>query len=254
MTENSELFYKISGTGKPLVFLHGFLEDQSVWNSVYPHFVNLGYKCILVDLPAHGKSRFDGEICTMKYMAEKTAEVLERNSIENPHVFGHSMGGYVALEMLRIKDCSVTLVHSNFWADSETKKSDRNRVIEVVKKNKSLFLNESIPNLFAPQNREFRREEIQNLISKAMIMPSTEICAATAGLRDRMASYDLMENNNVSVIQGDNDSVIPDQALQTEIEKLNKKPEVYQLENCGHMGFIEQNGQLINCMEKILIG
>ena len=254
MTDNSALFYKISGTGKPLVFLHGFLEDHSVWNSVYPHFVNLGFKVILIDLPAHGKTRFEGEICTMKFMAEKVVELLEKIGVENSSVIGHSMGGYVALEMLRIRAFSITLVHTNFWADSDSKKSDRNRVIEVVKKNKSLFLNESIPNLFASQNREYRREDIQNLISKAMKFPVPEICAATAGLRDRIESYDLMEKNTVSIIQGDNDAIIPNQLLESEIHKLSNKPTIYHLENCGHMSFIEQPDALINCLEKILIG
>jgi len=254
MSDNSELFYKISGTGKPLVFLHGFLEDHSVWNSIYPHFVNGGYKCVLIDLPGHGKSNCDESNCSMKFMAEKVITILQKNKIENPFIAGHSMGGYVGLEMLKLMDAGLCLVHSNFWSDSETKKQDRNRLIQVIQNNKSLFLAESIPNLFAEQNREFRREEIQNLISKAMQMPASTIAAVTKGLRDRSEAHNLMELQNVSIIQGDSDPVIPMELLNQELNKLNKKPDVQVIENCGHMGFIEQPAQLINCLEKALIG
>jgi len=66
----STLHYKISGSGKPVLFLHGFLEDHSIWDEIYPVFVDAGFRIILVDLPCHGLSRFDGDNCSMSQMAE----------------------------------------------------------------------------------------------------------------------------------------------------------------------------------------
>jgi pimeloyl-ACP methyl ester carboxylesterase len=252
MNSPSSLFVKTVGTGKPLVFLHGFLEDHTVWNPIYPEFVNEGFQCILIDLPCHGKTRFEGDVCTMAYMAGLVSHYLKENKIQNPFVFGHSMGGYAGLELLRLMEAKLTLVHSNFWADTETKKKDRNRVIEVVKKNKSLFLNEAIPNLFAPANREFRREEIALLIERANKLEAPEIAAATGGLRDRTPSYDLMEQHSVSIVQGSDDATVPNDILEQEVAKLTAKPSIYRIENCGHMSFIEQPAALINHLRTVV--
>lgn len=249
---SSEIFLKSVGTGPAIVFLHGFLEDHTVWNTIYPDFVNAGFQCLLFDLPCHGKSRFNGEVCTMQYMAGCVSAELKIRGIENPFVVGHSMGGYVGLELLRLMPARLTLVHSNFWSDPETKKTDRNRVIEVVKKNKSLFLNESIPNLFAPVNREFRGAEIQTLIQKANRLDAAEIAAATGGLRDRRASYDLMNTHKIAIIQGSDDPVIPNGILQLELAKLVQYPAVYTIDNCGHMSFIENPQGLINHLQTIV--
>lgn len=243
---------KTIGSGKPVVLLHGFLEDHAIWNPVYPDLVNEGFQCILIDLPCHGWSRYEGEICTMEQMAQSVWHFLKSQKISNPFVFGHSMGGYVGLELLRLTSIQLTLVHSNFWEDAPTKKEDRNRVIEIVKKNKSLFLAESIPNLFAAENREFRREEIQTLIEKAGHIPSAEIAAATGGLRDRKAAHDLMNQKKINLIHGEQDPIIPTGILQAECAKLLARPDLYTIENCGHMSFIEQRDALINHMRTVL--
>jgi pimeloyl-ACP methyl ester carboxylesterase len=188
----------------------------------------------------------------MTDMASAVFNYLQDRKIENPFVLGHSMGGYVGLELLRQMPVELTLIHSNFWEDPESKKLDRNRVIEIVKTNKSLFLNESIPHLFAPENRITNQTEIQKLIQQATKIPVNEICAATAGLRDRKSSYDLMEAANISLIHGNQDPVIPNGILNAALQKLTKKPKVFEIENCGHMAFIEQPQHLINHLTSIL--
>src|SRR5687768_4318164 len=214
ITSQPQIFVKTIGTGTPILFLHGFLEDHSVLNAIYPDFVNEGFQCILMDLPCHGKTRYSGQVCTMSFMAGEVFNYLTANNIQNPFVFGHSMGGYVGLELQRLMNIRLTLVHSNFWTDSEAKKLDRNRVIEVVKRNKKLFLNEAIPNLFAPFNREFHREEIARLIEQANRLDGLEIAAATGGLRDRFASHDLMERCDIKIIQGSDDATVPNDVLE----------------------------------------
>lgn len=247
------MHYKIVGKGPAVVFLHGFLEDHKIWNNVYPEFVNAGYTAVLVDLPCHGQSRFQGDICSMKQMANEVYNVLRENNLDPLFVLGHSMGGYVGFELLNLVPFKLILVHSNFWEDNEQKKSDRNRVIEIVKKNKSLFLNEAIPGLFAEQNREMCRPQIEKLINEANKIPSEEIAAATAGLRDRTQSYTQMNEHEVTLIQGDQDPIISNETLYTQIRNLIKIPHVIEIENCGHMSFFEQPAALISALKQVLI-
>jgi len=247
------LHYQILGEGKPLLFLHGFLEDHSIWNSIYPFFIEKKFQIILIDLPCHGLSRFLGETCSMTEMAIALDNLLVEKSIKNPTVFGHSMGGYVGLELMRLREINLTLVHSNFWEDSDVKKKDRNRVIEVVKKNKNLFLSESIPNLFAAENRKKCDLIINELITKSIAIPANEISAATAGMRERKSAYDLMNQYKISIIQGASDSGIPITLLVSECKKLKQTPTIYIIENCGHMSIWEQPYSLINHLLSAII-
>jgi len=253
-THNStNLHVKILGEGNPILFLHGFLEDHSIWDPIYPFFLEKNFQIILIDLPCHGLTRFEGESCSMLQMASVLHELLLEKKIEEPIVFGHSMGGYVGLELLRLRKINLTLVHSNFWEDSDEKKKDRNRVIEVVKTNKSLFLSESIPNLFAPENRKKFETTINELVKKANEIPANEIIAATSGIRDRKPSYDLMEQNSISIIQGTSDPIIPIFMMESENKKLKRSLTIYTIENSGHMSFYEKPDALINHLLSAII-
>ena len=252
---DAPLHYKIVGNGaRSLLFLHGFLEDHSMWNTVYPELVNRGFQCILVDLPCHGMSRYNGEICTMQHIALVLNRFLDAQQIEHVWVIGHSMGGYAGLELLRLKPAlKLVLLHSHFWEDGPGKKTDRNRVIEIVKKNKNLFLSEAIPALFAPQNRQRCAADIRTLVEKAAKIPAGEIAAITAGMRDRNALHDIAGTGRVSCIQGTEDPVVLRSKLESECEKLPNKPTIAWIENCAHMSIWEQPAALINCLEITLI-
>ena len=54
MSMVSRLNYSIFGNGYPVVFLHGFLESNSMWD--YLSLENLNVQCVLIELPGHGKS------------------------------------------------------------------------------------------------------------------------------------------------------------------------------------------------------
>ena len=145
-----------------------FLESSEMWEEIIPHFKN--YQVITVDLPCHGNSRFDGNSCSMGFMAQILHEFFRQIEVKDPIVIGHSMGGYVGLELLNLMPIELILLHSNFWKDSKNKKTDRNRVIEVVLKNHKLFVQEAIPALFDINNIPKCERTIKNVIQKSKLM------------------------------------------------------------------------------------
>ena len=250
--EGQDLYYHIEGEGIPVLLLHGFLENQSIWDNIKPSIIASGCRVITVDLPCHGKSRFDGEICTMEFMAEGILKVLSHEKIENPFLFGHSMGGYVGLELIKRIPVGLTLLHSNFWADSENKKHDRNRVIEVVTHSKKRFIREAIPNLFAPENRSKNEQDIETLISGACEIPIREIQASTAGMRDRNDNTVLLDEHNIYIIHGEEDPIIPSELLLSELKKVSKDIQLFTIKNCGHMSVWESPETLIKLMKSVI--
>jgi pimeloyl-ACP methyl ester carboxylesterase len=83
-----------SGTGTPIVFVHGITEDRHSWHSVVP-LLEDSFRCICLDLRGHGQSS-DADDYTALAMADDVAVVVaEAHITEPPLVVGHSLGGFV---------------------------------------------------------------------------------------------------------------------------------------------------------------
>ena len=189
----------------------------------------------------------------MIHMAEEVINLLNENDIKTPYLIGHSMGGYVGLEVLKLVKAKLILLHSNFWSDPEEKKQDRNRVIEVVKRNSSLFVKEAIPALFAEANIDKCQTAIKSLIKQANQISIEEIVAATVGIRDRLDNRQVMEENDIGIIHGAEDPVIPTLKLMAETSTLASKVEIVTIENSGHMSIWEAKVALIESIKRLLI-
>jgi pimeloyl-ACP methyl ester carboxylesterase len=57
--EDSRIFYKTVGNGKPLVLVHAGFQDHQMWAQQAEEFAK-DYKVILLDLPGHGLTK-DGD-------------------------------------------------------------------------------------------------------------------------------------------------------------------------------------------------
>lgn len=201
------LAFSQHGEGKTVVFLHGFLESSSMWkNLIFP------FHCVFIDLPGHGNSEFHNENNpSISFFADKVLEVLNHLRCSHYAIIGHSMGGYVGLELLRRTGYveKLILLNSNFWEDSQQKKIDRNRIINIVASNKDWFIREAIPNLFYQPIKSKRI--IEYLCQEASNMSIEAIKGATLAMRDRESSEDLIKENfnKIKILQGQHDAVIP---------------------------------------------
>ena len=224
-----------------------------MWDTIFPKFIVKGYQCILIDLPCHGKSRFIGNNCGMQNMAKSLNNLLNQlNILDHIDVIGHSMGGYVGLELSQLRSVDLILLHSNFWADSESKKIDRNRVINIVEKGKKKFIQEAIPNLFAPANPEKFASIISQFIDKALEKPQKEIQAATAGMGDRKA-FNSMSETTFSSVHGAVDTIISKERVMKELKTVDTNKRLITIQNVGHMSIWEDEAALIKALKSLLI-
>lgn len=92
-----ELFYRTKGEGEPLLLLHGLFGSADNLGGL-ARILEDEYRLILVDHRNHGRSP---HCDTNSYpeMADDVFEVMDREGIDRAHVFGHSMGGKVAMQM-----------------------------------------------------------------------------------------------------------------------------------------------------------
>jgi 3-oxoadipate enol-lactonase len=129
--------YERRGRGTPLVLLHGYPLDHSIWEPVVLLLEN-DFDLIMPDLRGFGSSDLTGEPYGMPEMAEDISLLLDKLGIWQAAIAGHSMGGYVALAFARAHPQRVTglsLVASQVLPDALEKKSSRYEEAEYILKN-----------------------------------------------------------------------------------------------------------------------
>ena len=107
--------------------------------------------------------------------------------------------------------------------------------------------------MFAEANIDKCQTAIKSLIKQANQISIEEIVAATVGIRDRLDNRQVMEENDIGIIHGAEDPVIPTLKLMAETSTLASKVEIVTIENSGHMSIWEDKVALIESIKRLLI-
>src|SRR5512141_322859 len=95
------LAYARRGEGSPLVLIHGYPLDHSIWSEVAP-LLEHDFDLIIPDLRGFGQSDvMEADASIMDY-ASDIAGLLTHLHLHRAYIAGHSMGGYVALAFARM--------------------------------------------------------------------------------------------------------------------------------------------------------
>lgn len=81
---------------KNIILLHGAIGAS---DQLYPLSLELkgkGYECFTLDFSGHGKKTFTNGFGIAAF-SDELESFIESNNLKQPHVFGYSMGGFVAL-------------------------------------------------------------------------------------------------------------------------------------------------------------
>ena len=88
---------KTFDAGKPtLVFIHGVLNDHSVWALQSRWFANHGYNVLAIDLPGHGRSTGKPP-ASVGEAAQAILALLDQLGVQKAVLAGHSWGSLIAL-------------------------------------------------------------------------------------------------------------------------------------------------------------
>ena len=106
-----------SGTGSPIIFLHGFPFNRSMWREQIEFLSARGYRCVAPDLRGLGENVAQTSVCepapeehrlksvsltTMDDMARDVATLMDQLNIDSAFICGLSMGCYVAFEFAHL--------------------------------------------------------------------------------------------------------------------------------------------------------
>lgn len=227
-----------------VVLLHGYMESLDIWDEftdlLLPHV-----RVIAVDLPGHGVSEVKGDVHSMAFLADTVKAALDVAGVGKAVVIGHSMGGYVALELLARHPqlvAGIVMFHSAPNADSEDKRRDRLREMEIIRSGKKEFIAKNYSAAgFAPHNRKNLQWAVEELAEQIMLTEDEGILAILAGMSGREDHSKLLQESSVPqlFIFGRYDDYIPEDAARAIIAE-HPQAEFVWLENSAHMGFIEE--------------
>ena len=100
--DGTEIYYKDWGSGKPVLFSHGWPLDGDMWEYQMQYLSSRGYRTIAFDRRGFGRSSQPWDGYDYDTFADDIAGLIEHLDLREVTLVGFSMGGYVARELARI--------------------------------------------------------------------------------------------------------------------------------------------------------
>ncbi len=88
--------YKSVGSGKPLILCTGYATNMDMWSEPMIGYLKENYRIITFDYRGMGLSTGIPDIITIGSMADDLRKIMQALNIGKAHIFGWSMGGFVA--------------------------------------------------------------------------------------------------------------------------------------------------------------
>ncbi len=245
-----DLFYEEHGQGTPVIFLHGFPFDHTIWNPIVP-LLEGEARLILPDLRGFGRSPVTDDIYTMRLLAEDIRQLMDRIGLEKAVVVGHSMGGYVSLAFscaYPCRVCGLGLVATQAAADSAERRQARYKAADAVTHKGARVVASDMVNSLTPKKELLR--PIKNLILQA---PPVGIVGALKGMAERSDMTGSLSRISVPavVVAGLADQLLPLDKQQTMAQML-PKGWLVEIQNAGHMLMLEEPDQVAGAVRQLL--
>lgn len=247
-----QLAYETRGSGVPLLLLHGYPLDHSIWHE---QASALQSKCRVItpDLRGHGDSPAPEGAYSMDLMAGDVLQLLDTLQIEKAVWVGHSMGGYITLAAWRLapeRFSGFGMVASNYLADTPEAKAKRFETAEKVSQvgaeaavNPKLFL-EGTP-ADAPA-AEHARQIMQNTAPAGII-------GSLLAIAERPDSTETLKRINVPalVIGGAGDQLFKPE-IPKQMAALIPNAELVMAEKSGHMPMMEEASLVTEALARLV--
>ena len=229
--------YARRGQGAPLVLIHGYPLDHSIWNEVAP-LLERDFDVILPDMRGFGQSDvMEADDSILDY-ASDIAGLLTHLKIARAYVAGHSMGGYVALAFARLYEerlSGLGMISSQMAADTQERKAGRYANAEqVLKEGVQPVADAMTTKLSAdPAIQDYVRTVIER-------QPPLGVASALRAMANRPDSSDIFKTFPfpVVIVHGDSDMLIPVERGQ-EMKDALPSARYVELPGVGHMPMME---------------
>jgi pimeloyl-ACP methyl ester carboxylesterase len=256
-----DIAYLDRGAGSPVVLLHGFPLDHTMW-SAQVEAISTTHRVIAPDLRGFGQSTLGdadpAKGVTMEQYADDVASLLDAVGVPEPIVLaGFSMGGYIAWQFVRkYQDRLRALIQvdTRAAADTDEARSNRLKMAENIHAWGSARVAEMMgPKLFAAGRFEENPAIVQELRQVVASTSPDAIACAQRGMTTRpdMASFLPSIRVPTLVIAGVEDALTPASEAREFAAKIANSQYV-EIADAGHMTTMENPQAVSDAMVKFV--
>ncbi|MFL5616919.1 MAG: alpha/beta fold hydrolase [Gemmatimonadaceae bacterium] len=238
-----ELAYDEAGSGMPLVLVHGWPHDRTMWAGQLGGLATYA-RVIAPDLRGVGGSTVRGPYTIDQY-ADDLAAFLQSLGIARAVVCGLSMGGYIAFSMLRRhrdRIRALILADTRATADTDEMRANRARLISLIEQEgmSALAARQLHPSL--SRSTLERQAPLAETVRRMMAsVPAEGAIGALRAMAERPDSTPLLGTIDVPtlVVGGAEDGITPPEVLRSMASSIpNSRVEI--LEHGGHLSPLER--------------
>ena len=259
---DTTLYTEVSGNGPPVLFVHGFPVDGTMWRPTVERLERT-WRCIVPDLRGLGRSPASAQVSIARF-ADDLAELLDVLPAAEPPATGQpsrlrpvsrptaapapvvlvglSMGGIIAFEFFRRhreKLRALVLCNTRANADTPEGVARRTALAEAVLRDGSRVAADAmIDTVFAPQAPAELKAHWHGVMAA---MPPVGVAAASRALAERRESFSTLPTIDCPtlVVAGDADGITPPAGLR-EIHAQIPRARLAVIAGAGHVPPVEQ--------------
>jgi pimeloyl-ACP methyl ester carboxylesterase len=238
-----DIAYDDVGTGLPVVFIHGFPHNRTLWAPQLGGLLTRA-RCVAPDLRGFGESEINGPY-TMDSYADDVINVLDALHIGRAVIAGLSMGGYVAFALWRRhrdRVRALILADTRAGADSDETRAKRREMIALARSRGSgAVADAQIAGMVGRTTRE-KHPDIADAVHQMLaVAPVEGVVGALEAMMERPDSTPTLATIDVPtlIIVGEEDVLTPPKEARAMHEQIaGSRLEI--LASAGHVSNVER--------------
>lgn len=246
------------GRGTPVVLLHAFPCDRRMWDAQTHSLRDAGFRVIAPDLPGFGESRVPGGAPSLAAAAQAVFDLLDDRALNGVVLVGLSMGGYVAMEMLRQQPgriSALSLVDTKASSDPGPAREQRRSVADAALATGSTgALKGMIPKLLGEATRGTRPDIVRSVEGFIADASPEAVAWAQRAMAERPDSLPILANFHGPslVLYGQEDTLSPESDQETMVDALSDVV-VQSIPGAGHLSALEQPDQVSEALLRLAV-
>lgn len=250
------LFTEGSHDKKPIIFVHGFPYDRTMWDKLINELKS-NYFCVTYDIRGLGQSPIGDGQYTMESFVDDLELIISELKIVKPILCGLSMGGYISLRAVERNESiygGLILCDTRSSADTDEGKIKR---ADAIKKINTLgvkqFVSDFVPMCFAVKSITDSNEEYSKILKKSLGSNSIGVkgCILAMAGRTDTTSYLPKIKLPTLLLCGEDDRLTPPDVMELMAQQIPGAQFDIVL-GAGHMSPIENASFVNNRIKKFL--
>ena len=247
--------YKLEGSGKTLVFIHGLSDSLLYWEFLARNLKD-NYQVLRVDLQGHGESKLENEEITLDTYVNDLNNLLERLNISKVNLIGFSLGSAVALSFAakypQKVDCLVLM--SAFYKADSTLTDTLNQFKNALEIGFEEFYDVILPMVLCEEVIDANKEELELLKGMASQTANTEAYIKAVDVCLNLnAENDLPKIDVPTLILASSHDEISRLEMQKELSSKIKNSKLIVFDNVKHNLLVgKTNENVLNILKEFI--